>query len=374
MKIAFCIEEAFNSGGMERVLAMIANALCERHEVAVITARQGKRPDYFQLDERITRVDFGITTKKKHIPLLYNPIKNEYQRRLSDYLCEHKFDIVVSLSSLEMYFLPRIKDGSKKVVWFHMAHDVFNLWSYAEYKGVVAKVAAAIQTRRRRRFASRFDKIVVLTKVDLEYWQKYCPQSCCIYNPITITDATDADLSSKQAIAVARLDRQKGLDYLIDAWAIVHKRFPEWTLNVWGKGPLKQELQNQIDARGLQDVFLLRGTTKDIGKEYAQSAFYVMSSRAEGLPLVLIEASAYGMPLVSYDCHYGPSDIIEDGKNGFLIPSVGDVNALADAICKMIENEAQRKEMGRNAKEMSKRFELQEIIKQWETLFKELLN
>jgi glycosyltransferase involved in cell wall biosynthesis len=166
-------------------------------------------------------------------------------------------------------------------------------------------------------------------------------------------------------ISAGRLDYQKGYDYLIPAWSAVAKKHPDWHLNIYGEGALRDSIQKQIDELKLTNVITLCGRTSDISEKYAQHSIYVMSSRAEGLGLVLLEAASCGLPLIAYDCPSGPSEIIENGKNGLLVGRVGDIKGMADAICTIIENEALRNEMGEKALQMVERFSIQNIKKEW---------
>ncbi len=136
-------------------------------------------------------------------------------------------------------------------------------------------------------------------------------------------------------------------------------------MNIYGEGALRDTIQKQIDELKLTNVITLCGRTSNISEKYAQHSIYVMSSRAEGFPLALLEASSCGLPLISYDCPSGPSEIIENGKNGLLVERVGDIQGMADAICTLIENEALRNEMGEKALQMVERFSIQNIKKEW---------
>jgi len=373
MKIVYCIESLCNSGGMERMLSIMVNALAEEHDITIVTACQGDRPDYFPLDKRIKRVDLGVKAEGRHIPILKNPLLQDYKKKLSQFLCSDKFDIVISMGSLELNFLPLIHDGSKKIVWFHFAYDVCEMWASSKYKNkLVAKLVGKLQTQRRMSYAKRFDKIVVLTKADLQHWNAHCDNAVSIYNPLTISATRLSDTTPKSAIAVGRLDYQKGFDFLINAWAIVNKTHPDWHLNIWGTGSKEAELKSQIAANGLDDKIFLRGRTEHIEQEYPNNGFFILSSRAEGLGLVLIEAATCGLPLVSYDCHYGPNEIISEGENGYLVSPVGDVERLAAAIDRMMSDGQKRQAMGRRAKQMAKQFELEPIKEQWNRLFEDI--
>lgn len=360
MKVAYIIESMCNSGGMERVLSVCANALCQDVEVSIITIYQMGRPCYFPIDDKISCYDLGLENVAN---------KKLLKKRMADFLTGHHFDIVVSMGGIDMYYLHSVKDGSKKLFWFHFAIDIAKTTWIGPNPNLLKKIKAQLQTWKRIYYARKYDKIVVISKADLEAWKKYTNKVVCIYNPVTIGNPVQADLSSKKVISVGRLDYQKGFDYLIDAWGLVAEKHKDWLLDIYGEGPLREELQCQIDKQGLHNSVRLCGRTPNITEKYAQHSIYVMSSRAEGLGLVLIEAASCGLPLISYDCPSGPSEIVTDEENGYLIPHVGDIDAMAEKICLLIENAELRKQMGEKAKLMVDKFSPLKIKEQWINLF-----
>lgn len=360
MKIAYIIEVMYNSGGMERVLSVCANSLCQDLDVSIVTLYQKGRPTYFPLDNRIHCYDLGLEGVANRTLL---------KERLAEFLMSHHFDIVITMGGMDMYYLHSIKDGSKKVFWFHFAIDIAKTTWAGPNPTVWQKVKAQLQTWKRIYHARKYDSIVVISKADLEAWSKYTSKALLIYNPITIENPHISENNAKSVISVGRLDYQKGFEYLIDAWHVVARKHPDWQLDIYGEGPLRQQLQEQIDGLHLDDNVSLCGRTSNVSKAYTEHSVYVMSSRAEGLGLVLLEAASCGLPLIAFDCPSGPSEIVEDGKNGFLVEKVGDVQTMADRICHLIENEALRRQMGEKARQMVQRFSVEAIRKQWMDLF-----
>ena len=360
IQIAYIIEVMYNSGGMERVLSVCANSLCQDLDVSIITLYQKGRPTYFPLDNRIHCYDLGLEGVANRTLL---------KERLTEFLMSHHFDIVITMGGMDMYYLHSIKDGSKKIVWFHFAIDIAKTTWAGPNPTVLQKVKAQLQTWKRIYHARKYEHIIVISKADLRAWKKHTNNAICIYNPITIEKPTTPDYTSKCVISVGRLDYQKGFDFLIEAWKMVYEKYPDWHLHIYGEGSLREQLQKQIDNLQLSSSVTLCGRTSNITEKYAQHSIYVMSSRAEGLGLVLIEAASCGLPLISYDCPSGPSEIISDGKNGYLISRVGDIATMADKICSLIENPVIRKQMGENAKQMVGKFSPSTIKEQWIALF-----
>lgn len=354
----------YNSGGMERVLSVCANSLCQDVDVSIITLYQKGRPYYFPLDNKICQYDLGVDNVADG---------SRMKQLISDFLKEHRFDIVISLGGIDMYYLHSIKDSSKKIVWFHFAIDIAETTWAGPDPSISTKIQARLKTWKRVYHARMYDKIIVISRADCKVWKHYTRKVVSIYNPITIDCPIISDRRAKAAIAVGRLDYQKGFDFLIDSWKLVAKKYPDWQLNIYGEGPLREQLQEQIDRQGLSSVVKLCGRTSNITEKYSQHSFYLMSSRAEGLGLVLLEAAACGLPLVAYDCPSGPSEIITDGMNGYLISRVGDSTIMADRILNLIEDEELRNKMGQNAKQMVEKFSPPKITEKWLKLFQDIL-
>ena len=222
--------------------------------------------------------------------------------------------------------------------------------------------------------ASHYDKVVVLNKADCNKWRRWLPKTIYIYNPSTITCEQATTCENKQAIAVGRLNIQKGFDYLIDAWERVHQKYPDWQLDIFGEGALRSDLQAKIQEKGLANIINLKGVTNDIVKEYQKHSIYLMSSRSEGFPLVLIEASSCGLPIVSFDCPSGPSEIVEHGGNGFLISPVGNIDAMANRVMQLMADKSLRQKMGQRSLELSQRFKLENIAAEWIELYNQLVS
>ena len=151
----------------------------------------------------------------------------------------------------------------------------------------------------------------------------------------------------------------------------VHKKHPDWTVNIYGDGNLRLELEKQISEAGLNGVINLMGRSNEIYKKLRDASFYIMSSRFEGFPMVLIEAQSQGLPVVSFDCPNGPSDIINNGVNGILVKDQNK-DALYDGICYMIEHPDERKAMDKKALENVNQYSTVVICNMWQRLFDEI--
>ena len=364
IKIAYVVDCMYNAGGTERVLSVCASALSDYHDITIVTAFQQGRPDCFYLFPNVKRHDLEISKNMSG-----NQKKRIYKRRLSCYLQQESFDIAVSLGGMDLDFLHSINDGSKKIIWLHYAIDIAQTAWVGPHPSLIKKIKAQLITWKRIYNARKYERIVLISKADLKKWRKYTHKATCIYNPLTINTTLTSNLLNKCVIAVGRLDYQKGFDYLIDAWNLVAVKHPDWHLNIYGDGNLREELQQQIDVLNLSNSITLNGRASAIEKEYPKHSIFVLSSRAEGFGLVLVEAASCGLPLVSFNCPSGPSELVLNGRNGFIIDRVGDVSAMAYAICCLIEDEDLRKRMGAKAIEFSKQFQVEYLIPQWNDIF-----
>ena len=179
-----------------------------------------------------------------------------------------------------------------------------------------------------------------------------------------------ADLDARRVLAAGRLTKQKGFDWLIAAWAQVEPKHPDWRLRICGEGNWRERLEAQVEESGLQNIEL-PGLCSDMEQQMSNASIYALSSRFEGFPLILCEAMSKGMAPVAYDCPTGPAEMIRDGENGLIVP-LGDVDAFAAALDRMISDDELRHRCGTAAAETGKGFKMESIGPMWEELFGEL--
>lgn len=373
MKIIYCTHSTCNPGGMERVLLNKVTylSLLPGWEVSVVTTDQHQRPPFYPFPEKVRMTDLEINYSEDNEKGAWKKItgylrkRKEHKRKLTALLLKEKPDIVVSLYPSESSFIPDIKDGSKKVLELHYC-KFFRL-QYGR-KGLLGWIDK-LRTRQDEQIVRRFDKFVVLTNEDRRYWGDL-PNIEVIPNAAMHVSDAYSDVMNKRVIAVGRLDYQKGFDRLIQAWELVQYtgKFTDWKLDIFGQGEWREMLQQMIDKAELQNTVCLNRPTKQIGEEYVKSDMLVMSSNYEGFPMVMIEAMACGLPVVSFDYKCGPKDIIQPGINGLLVPN-GDIQALADAMMKVMEDEAYRKMLSLNARKVVDTYSEQAVMSQWIRLF-----
>lgn len=373
MKIIYCIACTCHSGGMERVLTNKANYLARHgYEIVVVTTDQRGKQPFFPLEPSIRSIDLGINYDENNgksflNKLLHYPVKQAlHRKRLKAVLMKERPNVTVSMFNNDAGFIPGIKDGSAKLLEIHFSK--FKRLQYGR-KGVW-KLADWWRSKQDEKTVRKFDRFVVLTEEDKAYWGNL-PNIMVIPNAISGIPAGTALLANKRVIAVGRYTYQKGFERLVDAWHLLASRFPDWNLVIIGDGEERPLLEQRIRSYGLERQVTLTRPTQEIGKVYQEASILASSSRYEGLPMVLLEAQAFGLPIVAFQCKCGPKDIVSDGMNGYLVPE-GDTAGMAQRLEILMKDEALRKRMGLKAKESALRFNEEVIMKKWMYTFQTL--
>lgn len=372
MKLLYNIAGTYRPAGMERVLVNKANWFATHgYEVIIVTTDQKGRKPYFELDPSIRCVDLGIGYEDNNGGSLLNKIINyplkqlKHYKKLKTLLLKEQPDVTISMFCNDVSLIPKIKDGSKKILEVHFSRFKRLQYGRTGLWGIVDKWRSDNDVR----LADKFDAFVVLTKEDSGYWNtdniRYIP------NARTFENVTPANLDNKKVITVGRYSYQKGYDLLIKVWDEVHKHYPDWTLDIIGDGEEREKLQKMIDDLNLAGSVCLKHSTPQIAQEYQNASIVALSSRYEGLPMILLEAQTFGLPIVSFKCKCGPQDVITNGVDGYLVDE-GDIKGMADRIMALIKDVRRRKVMGKAAIISSKRYSEDTIMQKWVDLFNEL--
>ncbi|MFW1852461.1 glycosyltransferase family 4 protein [Acinetobacter guillouiae] len=383
IKLLYLIPSLKNSGGMERVLTDKVNYLIRTgcYDVTIVTTdmKDGEKP-FYNLNSKVIIVNFEIFFNNIfNLPLIEKIKKskillNIYKEKLECYILKNGIDICISMGAKELEFFSKLKLPVIKIFESHFNPTVRSSF-ISDHKGnsFVWRLIGKYRDWQYRQQTKKLDQIVVLTKSAELEWKKTHSHIKVINNPSPFIPVDKIDyFENKRVIAIGRLEDQKGYDLLIDCWKKVYHHYPDWKLDIYGEGTRKNKLAEMIKKNNLQEAIHLKGITKDVQKELLLSDFFVMSSRYEGLPMVLLESIACGLPIVSFDCPTGPAEIIENNDCGVLVRN-GDVHDLGLNIIKMIENRQQRFMMSKNALEKTKKYSIEKIMLEWDQLFVSLM-
>lgn len=370
MKLAYIIENVAGSGGLERAISTKSNYLAEyySYEITIITIYQEHRPFTYQLHPTIKTIDLGVSFESK----MSKKIKKRIHCALESVLMKERFDICMSLCGMDVYSLYKINDGSRKIAEYHFDYTTFDMWARS-YPCVISNIVAALRRRLFIKAVKEYDSFVVLTDQDACRWKKHCDNVVRIYNPLFVNVEGKRKDSTKTVCAIGRLDFQKGYDLLIPAWQEVAEKHPDWKLNIYGDGSQRERLQELIDTNNLGDYVKLCGYCDNVGEALNSSEIFVFPSRYEGFGLVLIEAMAYGVPPVSFDSPCGPREIIENNKNGIIVPYL-DTKALIKGVLRLIEDSEYRFILSKQAKIRSSNFSMNYIMKEWKSLIERIVD
>lgn len=379
MKIVFCIDQIDHIGGTERVTIAKANALSaiDGYEVFIIVGFKRWDNDSIHLNPNVKFFDLDVHYYENYGfnilkgIYLYLKLKTEHRRKLAILLNQIEPDVIVSVGGVDKQFLPKLHISSDPVFIREMHfHKYFRR---KIKKSLLDKVIAMAGEYIEYLFnINKYDCIAVLTQQDYEDNWKNNPKVIVIPNPLIQSCIGVSSLNQKIVISVGRLVESKNFSSMISAWRDVNKLHPDWKLHIYGDGPFHSVLQKQIEEKKLIDSVELCGFSSDINSKLQCASVFAFTSTSEGFGLVLIEAMSHGLPVVSYDCQYGPRDIIEQGKDGYFVP-LNDEKSFSDKINLLINDENLRKEMGKNAYEKSKMYSMENIVKMWISAYSKLI-
>ena len=381
MKIVYLLPVGLcNPGGMERVLITKANYLAEKigFDVSIVTTEQMGRPVFYPVSDKVHlyHLDIGIYKnfyKENYVQKLFSRFfkTREYRKALEKLLREISPDITISTLCIDIDFFSKMHDGSIHLGELHFPADFRKLKAYEIHTSFFPIIVAKIRTKLLKIECRKLIRLIVLTNEEKENW-KNANNVVRIPNALSFYPDNISTCQSKKAIAVGRLVYEKGFDQLIESWRIIHKKYPDWTLSIFGEGKLRDKLINQINQYDLSSVIKIHDPVKDIYSQYIEHSIMLFPSRClDGLPMVLIEAMSCGLPLVAFDAPCGPKDVITEGENGFLIPA-GNIELFAEKVCILIESLELRQTMGNSARQMSFDYGEDKIMNQWVQLFEEV--
>lgn len=355
--IVFFIQNISLPAGSERVTSIIANNLAERGYDIIILSICGNGTCYYPLNKRISIYTLieqpDADNRKLFFKVLY---------RLTRFYKNNKVDVCIDVfAALSIYTLILKKIFKfKNISWEH--------FNYKINTGM---------NKLGRKLACRFsDQIITLTETDKKYYQnnnKINGKIDYIYNPSPYQVIKEIPEKENFIISIGRLAYEKGFDRLIDIWDSIEDK-TECYLYILGEGKERNALQAKINEKGLKQVKLL-GNIKNVEEYYKKALLYVSSSRNEGLPMTMIEAQTFGLPIISMDFDTGPKDIISNGIDGYIITgrNMKEVRSLfSKKILELLNNKEKLRLLSENALKAARRFSEEEIIRKWLYILEEL--
>ena len=373
-KIVYITPALYMAGGVERVLTLKANYFVEHfgYDITIILTEGKGKPLFYPLSEKIHVINLDINFEElwtcsfaKKI-IVYLKKQRRFKKRLTEELMKLRPDITVSLLRREINFLNQIKDGSSKIGELHINRANYRNFN-TEQTGIIKRMFARIWSHNLVSHLKQLDRLVVLTEKDREAWVEL-DNVTAIPDPLSFVPATISPMAERRVVAIARYSHEKGIDLLLQAWSLVEKKNKAWRLEVFGDGDTML-YERQIDRLGIdRSRCRLNGRTNNVEQEYCNSSIFVLSSRFEGFGMVITEAMACGLPVVAFDCPWGPRSIIKDGEDGLLAEN-GNVSDLADKLLALMANDSKRRQMASAAINNVQRYRLENIAEQWHQLF-----
>jgi len=371
MRLLYITDALAIWGGIERILVDKANYFADNYgyDVHLVTVNQGSHPILFPISEKVHYNDFDIRFHQQYdYRGIYRLIKKWklkklFVDRLRIYMDIVKPDIILTARTELISGITAAKGNVPLVFESHSSYIVHRYLSDGCFSFVKSELL-----NRNVKYAKM---VVALTNGDALEWRKVTKNVCVIPNIVHLNDTGRySNCKNKIAIFVGRFSRQKDIGSLLRIWFIVHQRFPDWELHIYGGfGEEQESIINAIDK--MNSNIKVYHPTSAIFEKYCESSILLLTSLFEPFGLVLPEAMSCGIPVVAFDCPYGPHDIIRDGVDGFVVGN-RDLELFAEKVCLLMNNYDLRVKMGREGMLSSARYKDSRIMPQWIRLFMSL--
>lgn len=357
MKILFFSGGMDRSGGTEHALSLIANSLADRGYEIIVVSMTGGDNFYYPLSPEIKAYTLGAKSFTGNIAGTLRKLKKIVKNEQPDIWVD--VDIILCFYSL---IVRGIRHRFKLISWEHFNHN-----SVFDHNAGLRRFAKKI-------VASQSDAFIVLSKDDEAYYgseYRIKHRLVQIYNPVPFENTQEKKHVEKTVFAAGKLIPLKGFDTLVEAWSLLEQKYPEWQLEIAGDGPEKERLCAMIAEKKLKNV-LLAGRLDDIRRHYEKAEIFVLPSKSEGLPTVVLEAMAYSLPVVAFKEKMCIGEMIgEDDEAGIIVPGRSP-EALAQALEELMANDEKRHLAGKKAHERTVLFSKESVIEKWEALLKSL--
>ena len=372
MRILYVYEHMTSYGGVERILIDKMNYLVSNYnlEIFLLTWNQGSHHLPFKLDDKVICTDLGVMTFHAYryfgLKRLWEKYKRWtlFKRKMRDCIMHLSPDIIITTTIGPIKHLLKIKGKARLIVESHSGYDhivefsknsIVNRYIYQSQKNRIKKA----------------DCVVSLTEKDAALWRTFHHHVVAIPNFIHFNEMESlSTLDNRQVIFVGRNTYQKAIPDLVEIWRLVNKRHPDWKLEMYGKGVYDELLKDTVENNDIN--ISCHPPTSDIHRRLVESSIFVLASSYEPFGLVIGEAMSCGLPVVAFDCPFGPAEQIENGETGFLVEN-RDIKAFADRVCQLIEDKEMRKKMGHAGITYVQRYRPEEIMPKWKKLFESMV-
>lgn len=361
MKLLYITNGISAPGGLERVLSIKASYLADKlgYEVHIITLNDAHNSSFYMFSTKIQFHDISYSGNTFQCFLRYVHGVRRIVKSINP-------DIIsVCDDGLKGFFVPFLF-GRKPCPMIYERH----VSRLIALDGRKSSWIDFFRFKFMNIGASFYDRMIVLTHDNLTEWSRL-DNLQVISNPLSFYPEKVSSLKSKRIIAVGKISYQKGYERLVEAWKLIHKDVPNWSIHIYGSETDGGKIRRLIKEYNLQDQIYLHAPTQNIEREYLGASIYAFPSRYEGFGMVLTEAMACGVPCVSFDCPCGPRDIIYHDIDGILVEN-DNIPKFANSLLKLIEDEVYRYKLAQNARQNVTRYCVENIIREWHTLFQEL--
>ena len=370
-----------NYAGIERILSCKMNYISEQtnHEVFLTTYEQQSEDLPFQLNSKIVYSPINVPIPQRNMMTLpkwlkaYCYTRRLFKKQLNRLLDSTHPDLIIctvySFQLLDLIIHTSHAKGIKTIMESHTKGETVTMAHKFNYNPYLHQLFS-LWDHHIMNSMKKCDCVVTLTKEDMPFWQRFTQCIEVIPNMLTITPKKVEDYQTKRVISAGRYMSEKGFDRLLMAWNLINTNFSDWHLYVFGNGD-RTPYQAIADRLVSRNSIHLMPATDDIAEEFSKSSLYVMSSRYEGFGLVLAEAMSCGLPCISFDCPYGPREIITNGEDGLLAED-GNINDLVQKMEQLMADVELRKSMGTKAINNIARYQPKNIMTQWTSLFQKI--
>lgn len=377
-RIVYCAPALYSAGGVERVISVKASYFAEvfGYDVTIIVTEGQGRECFFPLSDKVRVINlqlgfedlWRVSFIKKLF--LYFKKQRQFRKQLTIELMRLRPDITISVLRREINFINSIPDGSRKIGELHVNRVNYRSFTYPN-SNFIKRFFAHYWMNSLIGHLKQLDRMVVLTGTAQNDWPELS-NVALIPDPLPFKVKNVSLLNTKRIVSIGRYAYEKGNDLLLRVWAKVQERCHDWVLDIYGVGD-QTPYRHLFQELGIDDRRChLYDSLTDVQNAYLNSSIFVLPSRFEGFSLVIIEAMACGVPVVSFDCENGPRNIITDGQNGFLVPPF-DIDVYAERLLTLMQHEDLRQSMGIQARQTSYQYQIEDIALRWKALFDEVV-